>query len=143
MKIVLLVEDNRADVRLIQEAFRGSADIHVVGDGTEAVDFLFRRGAHALAPRPHLIVLDLNLPKMHGHDVLAVIKRDDDLKTIPTIVLSTSDSAEDTARSYQLRSNCHIKKPGEWDSFESLVQCIDDFWLNTVKLPLDAAAMNG
>ena len=135
MKTILVVEDSRADVRLIREAFNGFADIHVVGDGMEAMDFLQRRGTHAFAPRPDLIMLDLNLPKLHGHDVLALIKRDLELRTIPTIILSTSDSHEDTVRSYRLHANCHIRKPGEWDSFESLVEGINDFWLNAVKLP--------
>jgi CheY-like chemotaxis protein len=134
-KKVLLVEDNVGDVRLIQEAFHGSADIHVVYDGMEAMDFLLRREAHSRAPRPDLIILDLNLPKMHGHDVLARIKGDEDLKTIPTIILSTSDSEEDTLRSYQLKANCHIRKPGEWDSFDALVASINGFWLTAVKLP--------
>jgi CheY-like chemotaxis protein len=135
---VLLVEDSPGDVRLTQEAFRDanrSVHLHVASDGVEAMAFLRHKGAHVHAPRPDLILLDLNLPKMDGREVLAQIKEDASLKTIPTVVLTTSDAEVDIAKSYELQANCYLSKPVELDAFESLVKSINDFWLTKVKLP--------
>ena len=135
---VLLVEDSPGDVRLTQEVFRDanmSIDLHVAADGVEAMAFLRQEGTHVDAPRPDLILLDLNLPRMDGREVLAQIKLDDSLKTIPTVILTTSDSEADIVKSYQLQANCYLSKPVQLDAFESLVKSINDFWLTKVKLP--------
>jgi CheY-like chemotaxis protein len=135
---VLLVEDSPGDVRLTQEAFRDanrSIHLHVVSDGVEAMTFLRREGTHVDAPRPDLILLDLNLPKMDGREVLAQIKEDASLKTIPTVILTTSEAEVDIVKSYQLHANCYLSKPVQLDAFESLVKSINDFWLTKVKLP--------
>ena len=135
---VLLVEDSPGDVRLTQEAFRDanrSVRLHVASDGVEAMAFLRHEGAYVNAPRPDLILLDLNLPKMDGREVLAQIKEDDTLKTIPTVVLTTSDAEADISKSYQLQANCYLNKPVELDAFEALVKSINDFWLTKCKLP--------
>jgi two-component system, chemotaxis family, response regulator Rcp1 len=135
---VLLVEDSPGDVRLTQEAFRDANQsilLHVASDGVEAMAFLRHEGAHLHAPRPDLILLDLNLPKMDGREVLAHIKEDDNLKTIPTVILTTSDAESDVVKSYQLQANCYLTKPVELDAFEGLVKSINDFWLTKVKLP--------
>src|ERR1700689_3109022 len=135
---VLLVEDSPGDVRLTQEAFRDanpSIRLHVATDGVEAMTFLRREGIHTEAPRPDLILLDLNLPKMDGREVLSQIKKDDGLKTIPTVILTTSEAEVDIAKSYQLQANCYLSKPVQLDAFESLVKSINDFWLTKVKLP--------
>src|SRR5580658_6636726 len=136
--VVLLVEDSPGDVRLTQEAFRDanpSIHLHVAADGVEAMAFLKHQGLHTQAPRPDLILLDLNLPKMDGREVLAHIKDDGDLKTIPTIILTTSDAEVDIVKSYQLQANCYLTKPVQLDAFEALVKSINDFWLTKVKLP--------
>jgi CheY-like chemotaxis protein len=135
---VLLVEDSLGDVRLTQEAFRdANRDIHlsVASDGMEAMAFLRREGTYANAPRPDLILLDLNLPKKDGRTVLAEIKGDDSLKLIPTVVLTTSDAEVDIVRSYQLQANSYLNKPVQLDAFEALVKTINDYWLTKVKLP--------
>jgi two-component system, chemotaxis family, response regulator Rcp1 len=135
---VLLVEDSPGDVRLTQEAFRDankSIHLHVAADGVEAMAFLKREGLHARAPRPDLILLDLNLPKMDGREVLAHIKADADLKMIPTVILTTSDAEVDIVKSYELQANCYLTKPVQLDAFEALVKSINDFWLTKVKLP--------
>lgn len=135
---VLLVEDSPGDVRLTQEAFREanpSVHLHVAPDGAEAMAFLRHEGAHADAPRPDLILLDLNLPKMDGREVLAQIKEDDALKTIPTVILTTSDAEADVVKSYQLQANCYLSKPVQFGAFENLVKSINDFWLTKAKLP--------
>lgn len=135
---VLLVEDSPGDVRLTQEAFRdanGAIEMHVAPDGVEAMAFLRREGIHSAAPRPDLILLDLNLPKMDGREVLAHIKESDELKTIPTVILTTSEAEADIVKSYQLRANCYLSKPVQLDAFESLVESINDFWLTKAKLP--------
>ena len=135
---VLLVEDNPGDVRLTQEAFRdanSSVHLHVASDGVQAMAFLRHEGADAHAPRPDLILLDLNLPKMDGRAVLADIKKDDNLKTIPTVILTTSESEEDILQSYQLQANCYLSKPVQLDEFEAVVKSINDFWLTKAKLP--------
>jgi len=135
---VLLVEDSPGDVRLTQEAFRDanpSIHLHVVCDGVEAMAFLLRSGAHAAAPRPDIILLDLNLPKMDGREVLARIKQDDSLKTIPTVILTTSGAEADIVKSYQLHANCYLLKPVQLEAFESPVKSINEFWLTKVKFP--------
>jgi two-component system, chemotaxis family, response regulator Rcp1 len=136
--VVLLVEDNAGDVRLTQEALREAnrlIHLHVASDGVEAMAFLRREGPHVRAPRPDLILLDLNLPRMDGREVLTLIKDDEDLKTIPTIILTTSSAEVDIMRSYQLRANCYLTKPVQLDAFETVVKSINDFWLTKVKLP--------
>ena len=135
---VLLVEDSPGDVRLTQEAFRDanrSIHLHVVSDGVEAMAFLRREGTYVHEPRPDIILLDLNLPRMDGREVLAHIKEDDSLKLIPTVILTTSDSEADVVKCYQLQANCYLSKPVQLDAFESLVKSINDFWLTRVKLP--------
>jgi CheY-like chemotaxis protein len=135
---VLLVEDNPGDVRLAREAFRdvnGSIRLHLASDGMEALAFLRRQGSHLNAPRPDLILLDLNLPKMSGREVLAKIKEDSSLKTIPTIVLSSSEADADVLISYQLQANCYLRKPAQWDAFDSIIRSINTFWLTKAKLP--------
>jgi two-component system, chemotaxis family, response regulator Rcp1 len=138
---VLLVEDSPGDVRLTQEAFREAnraIRLHVACDGVEAMAFLRRQGPHAGAPRPHLILLDLNLPKMDGREVLAHIKEDEDLKTIPTVILTTSEAEGDILTSYKLQANCYLSKPVQLDEFEAIVRSINDFWLTKVQLPAQA-----
>jgi two-component system, chemotaxis family, response regulator Rcp1 len=138
VKTILLIEDSPGDVRLTREAFRDTEDVlrlHVAVDGVEAVSFLRREGVHGDAPRPDLILLDLNLPRMDGRQVLSVIKQDDDLKTIPTVILTTSEREADIEAVYQLRANCYLTKPVEFDAFESLVKTISVFWLTMVRLP--------
>lgn len=135
---VLLVEDSPGDVRLTRETFRDvntSIHLHVATDGMEAMAFLRREGAHVNAPRPSIILLDLNLPKMDGREVLAHIKEDANLKMIPIIILTTSDAEADIAKSYELQANCYLSKPVQLDAFESLVKSINDFWMTKVKLP--------
>jgi chemotaxis family two-component system response regulator Rcp1 len=135
---VLLVEDSPGDVRLTQEAFRDantSVHLHVASDGVEAMAFLTHRGAYSDAPRPDLTLLDLNMPKMDGRQVLAHIKADDDLKTIPIVILTTSAAEEDIAKCYKLQANCYLTKPVELNAFENLVKSINDFWLARARLP--------
>jgi CheY-like chemotaxis protein len=135
---VLLVEDSPGDVRLTLEALRDAnraIHMHVACDGVEAMAFLRRQGSHAKAPRPDLVLLDLNLPRMDGREVLAHIKADPDLKTIPIIILTTSVAEVDIVKSYQLQANCYLSKPVQLDAFETLVKSINDFWLTKVKLP--------
>jgi chemotaxis family two-component system response regulator Rcp1 len=135
---VLLVEDSPGDVRLTQEAFRDSGKpvrLHLASDGVEAKAFLQRQGIYTDAPRPDLILLDLNLPKMDGREVLALIKKDQSLKIIPTIILTTSDDEADVLISYQLQANCYLRKPAHWDAFDNLVSSINAFWLTKAKLP--------
>jgi two-component system, chemotaxis family, response regulator Rcp1 len=135
---VLLVEDSPGDVRLTQVAFQDAnpaIDLHVAIDGVEAMAFLNRTGDHLNAPRPDLILLDLNLPKMDGREVLALIKVDARLKSIPTVVLTTSEAEADIIASYSLQANCYLSKPVQLDDFENLVKSINDFWLTRAKLP--------
>jgi chemotaxis family two-component system response regulator Rcp1 len=135
---VLLVEDSPGDVVLTREAFREanpSVQLHVANDGVEAMTFLRREAPHTKAPRPDLILLDLNLPRMDGREVLAIIKQDESLKRIPTVILTTSDAEADIVKSYQLQANCYLSKPVQLEEFETLVKSINDFWLNMAKLP--------
>ena len=135
---VLLVEDSPGDVRLTRDAFRETNEsirLHVAVDGVEAMDFLKKRGLFVDSPRPDFILLDLNIPKMDGREVLAQIKKDNDLKTIPTIILTTSDSEADIRKSYELQANCYLNKPVQLEDFENVVKSINDFWTTKVKLP--------
>ena len=135
---VLLVEDSPGDVRLTQEAFKDAKvhiNLHVASDGAKAIIFLRREGEHSNAPRPDLILLDLNLPKKDGREVLAKIKGDPGLKSIPVVILTTSSSEADILRSYQLHANCYITKPVGLEGFLTVVKSIDNFWLSVVKLP--------
>jgi two-component system, chemotaxis family, response regulator Rcp1 len=135
---VLLVEDSPGDVRLTQEAFREAnsyIELDVASDGVEAMAFLRKQGTHAHAHRPDLILLDLNLPRMDGREVLALIKEDDSLKLIPTFILTTSDAEADIVQSYALQANVYLTKPVQLDAFESLVKSINDFWLTKAQLP--------
>jgi CheY-like chemotaxis protein len=135
---VLLVEDSPGDVRLTREAFHDAAasiKLHVASDGVEAMAFLRQEGVNADAPRPDLILLDLNLPKMDGRQVLAHIKEDQSLKMIPTVILTTSEAESDIVMSYQLQANCYLSKPVQLAAFEELVKNINEFWLTMVKLP--------
>jgi two-component system, chemotaxis family, response regulator Rcp1 len=135
---VLLVEDSPGDVRLTQEAFKDAKvhiNMHIAVDGTEAMAFLKREGIHASAPRPDLILLDLNLPKKDGREVLEEIKQSPTLKIIPVVILTTSGSDADILRSYLLHANCYITKPVDLQGFLNVVKSIDNFWLSVVKLP--------
>jgi len=135
---VLLVEDSLGDVRLTQEAFRdvsATVRLHVVSDGTEAMAYLRREGSHVAASRPDLILLDLNLPRMDGHAVLAHIKEDEALKTIPTVILTTAEAQADVLVSYRLQANCYLSKPLQFEVFERVVRSINEFWLHRAKLP--------
>jgi len=138
---VLLVEDSPGDVRLTQEAFKDAKvhiNLNVVSDGAEAMEFLNREGKHAHAPRPDLILLDLNLPKKDGREVLEEVKESPTLKSIPIVILTTSASDADILRSYRLHANCYITKPVSLDAFLEVVKSIDDFWLTVVRLPSEA-----
>ena len=135
---VLLVEDSPGDVRLTRETFReanGSVLLHVASDGVEAMAFLRRENEYRDSPRPDFILLDLNLPRMDGREVLAHVKRDNDLMTIPIVILTTSDAEADIVKSYELHANCYLSKPVQLAAFELLVKSINDFWLTTAKLP--------
>jgi two-component system response regulator len=136
--IILLVEDNLADVELMREGLeeaKVSNDLHVVSDGIEALAFLRREGKFASAPQPDLILLDLNLPRKDGREVLAEIKADEVLRMIPLVVLTTSKADEDILRSYRLNANSYIAKPMDFEGFTQIVRAIDDFWFTVVVLP--------
>ena len=135
---ILLVEDNPGDVRLAVEALRDAKvanRLHVAEDGVEAMSFLRREGRYADVPRPDLILLDLNLPRRDGREVLAEIKQDVDLKRIPVVVLTSSAAEQDVVQAYNLYANCYITKPVDLDQFLEVVKSIEDFWLMVVKLP--------
>src|SRR6478736_2033445 len=135
---VLLIEDSPGDVRLTREAFHEVnplIHLHMANDGVEAMAFLTNEGEYANAPRPDLILLDLNLPKMDGREVLAHIKEHASLRTIPTVILTSSEAEADVIKSYQLQANCYLSKPMHFEAFHKLVKSIDDFWLTRVKLP--------
>jgi len=135
---ILLVEDNPGDVRLTVEALK-EGKVHnrmsVAQDGVEALAFLRREGKHASSPRPDLILLDLNLPRKDGREVLAEIKADPSLRRIPVVILTTSRAEEDILKTYDLHANCYITKPVDLDQFLSVIRSIEDFWLTIVKLP--------
>jgi chemotaxis family two-component system response regulator Rcp1 len=135
---ILLVEDSPGDARLTVEALKEgklSNHISLVRDGVEALDYLHKRGAHANAVQPDLVLLDLNLPKKDGREVLAEIKTDPNLKRIPVVILTTSKAEEDILKTYDLHANCYITKPVDLEQFMKVVKCIEEFWLTMVKLP--------
>ena len=135
---VLLVEDSPDDVLLTREALKEAKvanELHVAEDGEEALDFVRRRGSHSDAPRPDLIILDLNLPRKDGREVLVELKEDSDLQRIPVVVLTTSASDEDVMRAYEHHVNAYVRKPIGLDRFVEIVQSIDEFWLGIVTLP--------
>jgi two-component system, chemotaxis family, response regulator Rcp1 len=135
---VLLVEDSPGDIRLTQEALKDAKlhiNLHVARDGEHAMSFLMREGKYANVPRPDLILLDLNLPKKDGREVLQEIKESQTLKIIPVVILTTSASEADILRSYSLHANCYITKPVSLDGFLTVVKSIEDFWMSVVKLP--------
>ena len=135
---ILLVEDSPGDVRLTKEALREGKvrnNLHVATDGVEALAFLRREGRYGAVPRPDVILLDLNLPKKDGREVLAEIKEDDDLRRIPVVILTTSQDERDVLRAYDLHANCYITKPVDLDQFIAVIQSIESFWLTIVTLP--------
>jgi CheY-like chemotaxis protein len=135
---ILLVEDNAADVLLTREALRDTKvanELHVVRDGVEALDYLFRRNGFEDAPRPDLVILDLNLPRMDGKEVLAEIKREPALRSIPVAILTTSAAEKDIVGSYDLGANCYLTKPVDLQQFLDVVQSMEEFWLAMVRLP--------
>ncbi len=135
---ILMVEDNEGDARLALEAMRDSKiknKIHHVGDGEEAMAFLRKEGKHKDAPRPDLVLLDLNLPRKNGQEVLAEIKADDNLKRIPVVILTVSSDEADIVKTYNLHANCYVTKPLDLTQFMTVVKSIEDFWLTIVKLP--------
>ena len=135
---ILLVVDNPGDVRLTTEVLKDAKlynNISVVGDGIEAIDFLRHQGGYTAAVRPDLILLDLNLPRMNGREVLEEIKGDPDLRHIPVVVLTTSSAEQDILKSYSLHANCYITKPVDLDQFSKVVSSIEEFWFSIVKLP--------
>ena len=135
---ILLVEDNPGDVRLTKEALKEGkvySNLHTVKDGVEAMEFLRRQGKYSSVPRPDIILLDLNLPKKDGREVLQEIKTDETLKRIPVVVLTTSKAEEDVVRTYNLHANCYVTKPVDLEKFMVVVKTIDSFWLTVVTLP--------
>lgn len=135
---ILLVEDNPADVRLTKEALQEEKlhnNLSVVSDGAEALEFLRKKGKYAKATTPDLILLDLNLPKMDGREVLKEIKSDEELKSIPVVILTVSKAEEDVLKTYKLHANCYISKPIDLNQFSRVVKSIKEFWLTIVKLP--------
>ena len=135
---ILLVEDNPGDVRLTKEALKEGkvySNLHWVKDGVEAMEFLRRQGKHKNVPRPDIILLDLNLPKKDGREVLSEIKGDEALRAIPVVILTTSQAEEDVLRSYDLHANCYVTKPVDLEKFITVVQSIDRFWLTIATLP--------
>jgi CheY-like chemotaxis protein len=136
---ILLVEDNPADVRLTEEALKEAANavtkLHVAMDGAEALEFLRKEGVHSGAPTPDLVLLDLNLPRMDGREVLQAVKNDEALRSIPIVVLTTSEAEEDVLRSYALHANAYVTKPVDFERFIDVVRKIDDFFVSVVRLP--------
>jgi CheY-like chemotaxis protein len=135
---ILIVEDNAGDARLIREVLKENkifSCLHMAKDGVEAMDFLRKKGKFKSEPKPDLIILDLNLPKKDGREVLAEIKTDEDLKHIPTVIMTISQAEEDILKSYNLHANCYITKPIDLDQFINVVKSIEDFWFTIVKLP--------
>jgi two-component system response regulator len=136
--VILMAEDNPTDVLIAREGLASAKmpnTLHVVDDGIEIMAFLRRQGRHAGAPRPDLILLDLNMPRKNGQEVLAEIKADDALKSIPVIIFTTSKSRDDIEKAYGLHANCYISKPVDFDEFTNVVQMIQDFWVSVVTLP--------
>lgn len=136
--VILIAEDNATDVMIMREALASAkvrVDMHVVSDGVAALEFLRRMGAHALAPRPDLILLDLNMPRKNGHEVLAEVKADEALQQIPVVMLTTSQAEDDVARAYAHHVNCYIRKPMDFERFSEVVRSIEAFWFTIVTLP--------
>jgi CheY-like chemotaxis protein len=134
-----MIDDDLGDIALTQRALENSKlfnRMHVANDGVEAMDFLKQRGEFVGAPRPDMILLDLNMPRKDGRELLSEIKADDDLRTIPVVVLTTSDSDQDIIRMYDLHANCYVTKPFDLGQFTKVVRAIKDFWFSVVKLPL-------
>jgi chemotaxis family two-component system response regulator Rcp1 len=141
---ILLVEDNPADVRLVREALKDSKilnNLSVVGDGVEAIAFLRKKGKYASSPRPDLVLLDLNLPKKNGREVLAEVKADEKLKRIPVVVMTVSDDEKDILLTYNSHANCYIKKPLDFEQFNQIVHSIENFWFTIVCLPPKDSSM--
>lgn len=137
---ILLVEDNMADIRLTKEILKDSKvrnNLHFVMDGVEAISFLRKEGQYSDAPKPDLVLLDLNLPKKDGREVLEEIKNDENLKRIPIVVLTTSKAEQDILKTYNLHANCYITKPVDLDQFITVVKSIEEFWFTIVKLPIE------
>lgn len=135
---ILLVEDDPGDIRLTKEALKESKlrnNLHVVEDGVEAMEFLHQKGRFKDAPRPDIILLDLNLPRKDGREVLEEVKEDENLRRIPVVVLTTSEADEDILTSYNLHANCYITKPVDMNQFVQIVKTIEGFWFSIVKLP--------
>lgn len=135
---ILIVEDNKGDARLIKEVFHENkifSSLHFVNDGIEAMDFLYSRGNYKNAGPPDLIILDLNLPRKDGREVLAEIKSDENLKHIPVVVMTISQADEDVLRTYNLHANCFVSKPIDLNQFTKVIRSIEDFWFTVVKLP--------
>ncbi len=136
---ILIVEDNKGDARLIKEVFNENKvfnSLHFVNDGVEAMEFLFKRGKYKGVPEPDLIILDLNLPRKDGREVLAEIKSDNKLKHIPVVIMTISQAEEDIFKSYNLHANCYITKPIDLNQFMKIIKSIENFWFSVVKLPL-------
>jgi two-component system, chemotaxis family, response regulator Rcp1 len=136
---ILLVEDNPVDVMITKKAFsagRVSNNLHVAEDGEEAMDFLYKRGKYSSAPSPEIILLDLNLPKKDGREILAEVKADPSLRRIPVVILTTSQDKEDIWRSYNLQANCFITKPVDMEQFTKALECLGEFWFSVVRLPI-------
>jgi len=139
---ILLIEDSPSDVIMTREALASAKvlnNLHVVEDGVEAIQYLRRKNEHATAPRPHLVLLDLNLPRKNGLEVLAEIKADPSLKSIPVVVLTTSKAEEDVLRSYGLHANCYVAKPVDFINFAAVIRSIEKFWFTVVTLPEETA----
>ncbi|HPF17343.1 MAG TPA: response regulator [Thermotogota bacterium] len=137
---ILLVEDSPGDQRLTREALKEEKinnNLYIVEDGEEALAFLRKEGTFSTVPRPDLILLDLNLPKMNGQEVLEIIKQDEKLKRIPVVILTTSQADEDILKAYNLNANCYITKPVDFDQFSHVVKKIQEFWFTIVRLPED------
>jgi len=136
---ILLIEDNPGDIRLTQEALKEgkiSNNLYLAKDGEEALEFIFKKGKHQNAPTPDIILLDLNLPKINGREVLQQIKSHETARRIPVVVLTTSSSEEDILKSYDLHVNCYVCKPVDMDQFIKVIKTIDDFWFTVVRLPM-------
>ena len=135
---ILLVEDNEGDVELTHAAFEEANipnQLNVVSDGEEALDYLYQKGIHGDKNRPHVVLLDLNLPKINGRELLQIIKKDEKLRSIPVIVLTSSEAEKDILESYNLHANCYIVKPVEWQKFVETIKSLNCFWNNIVNLP--------
>lgn len=139
--VILIAEDNPTDVMIMREALEGAkvrVELHAVSDGVAALEFLRRIGPNRAAPRPDLILLDLNMPRKNGHEVLAEVKMDLDLKKIPVVMLTTSQAEDDVAKAYAHNVNCYIRKPVDFENFVEVVRGIEQFWFTVVTLPKES-----